>query len=313
MHLKKSNTQNIPKKTKYTIAIFGEVLADIFPDGTVLGGAPYNVARHLRAFEQHPVLITRAGNDALKDQFLAELTRLDMDNAGIQIDPIYPTGQVIVHMENGTHRFEIRPDQAYDHIHSGMTHLTTLATQPDLAYFGTLAQRNIESRLALDTFLSDAKCPRFLDINLRKPWYNKHMIRRSLLRTEIIKLNEEELGIISNMFDSKSNSNKDLALFLMNKFELSQIFVTCGADGAWALSKDEVITKVEGHDLASELVDTVGAGDAFAAVCILGILRDWPIDTMLMRANTFATALCKIRGAAPETRDFYSPYLEKWF
>lgn len=302
----------IAKHTKFTIALFGEVLADIFPSNTVLGGAPYNVARHLQAFNQHPVLMTRAGNDMLKDQFLAELTSLDMDNSGVQLDPVYPTGQVIVHMENGSHRFEIRDNQAYDHIHSGMTHLTTLAAKPDLAYFGTLAQRNIESRLALDTFLSDAKCPRFLDINLRAPWYNKHMIRRSLLRTEIMKINEDELKIVSAMFDSSFKTDKDRALFLMEKFELSQLFITCGEHGAWALSSSDEI-KIEGHPLGSDLVDTVGAGDAFAAVCILGILLNWPTETTMLRASEFASELCKIRGAAPESHDFYLPYLESWF
>lgn len=301
----------IAKHTTFTIALFGEVLADVFPSSTVLGGAPYNVARHLRAFNQHPVLMTRAGNDELKDEFLAELTALDMDNSGVQFDPIYPTGQVIVHMENGSHRFEIRDNQAYDHIHSGMTHLTTLAAKPDLAYFGTLAQRNIESRLALDTFLSDAKCPRFLDINLRAPWYDKHMIRRSLLRTEVVKINEDELKIVYAMFDSHFKTNKDRALFLMEKFSLTQLFITCGEHGAWALSKNEEIN-VEGHPLGSDLVDTVGAGDAFAAVCILGILLNWSTETTMLRASEFARALCKIRGASPESRDFYLPYFKSW-
>jgi fructokinase len=295
-----------------TIAIFGEVLADIFPDNTVLGGAPYNVARHLQAFNQHPVLITRAGNDTLKEVFLAELTKLNMDSSGVQLDPVYPTGKVIVHIENGSHRFEIRDNQAYDHIHAGVVHLTTLAAKPDLAYFGTLAQRNIESRLALDTFLSDAKCPRFLDINLRAPWYDKHMIRRSLLRTEIMKINEDELKIVYAMFDSTFHTDRDRALFLMDKFELSQLYVTCGEHGSWALSKNEEI-KVEGRPLGPELVDTVGAGDAFASVCILGILLDWPTEITMLRASEFASALCKIRGAAPESNDFYLPYLEGWF
>jgi fructokinase len=310
MTMHSNNTH--PKKSKFTIAIFGEVLADVFPNNTVLGGAPYNVARHLQAFRQHPVLMTRAGNDALKDAFLAELTKLNMDSTGVQLDPIYPTGQVIVHMENGTHRFEINENQAYDHIHSGMVHLTTLAAKPDLAYFGTLAQRSIESRLALDTFLSGAKCPRFLDINLRAPWYNKHMIRRSLLRTEIMKINEDELKIVYNMFDSKFSTDKDRALYLMEKFELSQLFITCGEQGSWALSKDEEI-KVEGKPLGSDLVDTVGAGDAFASICILGLLLDWPTETMMHRASEFAAALCQTRGAAPESSDFYLPYLESWF
>lgn len=301
------------KHNELTIAIFGEVLADIFPDGTVLGGAPYNVARHLRAFQQHPVLISRVGNDSLKKKLFAELVALDIDQSGIQLDSVYPTGQVIVHMENGTHRFEIAPDQAYDHIHAGMAHLTTLATQPDLAYFGTLAQRGIKSRLALDTFLSGAKCPRFLDINLRAPWYNKHMIRRSFLRTDIAKINDDELTVVCDMFQSGHSNDKDRASFLIKKFELKHLFVTCGEGGAWVLSSNGEETKVKVPPLKAKFVDTVGAGDAFAAICILGLLRHWPMEEMLTRASIFASDICTIRGAAPTTNDFYLPYIESWF
>jgi fructokinase len=301
------------KNNPFTIAIFGEVLADVFPDGTVLGGAPYNVARHLRAFQHNPVLISRVGNDALKDELMAELASLDIDASGIQLDPIFPTGQVLVHMENGSHRFEIKPKQAYDHIHAGMTHLTTLATKPDLAYFGTLAQRDVESRLALDTFLSDAKCQRFLDINLRAPWYDRHMIRRSLLRTEIVKINEDELKIVSEMFDKNLDNDLSRADYLMRKFDLKYLFVTCGEKGAWSLSASGDKTEVQTPPLDATLVDTVGAGDAFATVCILGLLYDWPMEVMLTRAAKFASAVCTIRGAAPDNRNFYAPYIESWF
>ena len=301
------------KKTKFTIGIFGEVLADIFPDATVLGGAPYNVARHLRAFQQHPVLISRVGNDVLKTTLFAELAALGIDQSGIQLDSVYPTGQVIVHIENGSHRFEIAPDQAYDHIHSGMAHLTTLANQPDLVYFGTLAQRGIQSRLALDTFLSGAKCPRFLDINLRAPWYNKHMIRRSLLRTETVKINEQELRIVCDMFDPTFTNDKERASFLIKKFDLKHIFVTCGENGAWVLSSNGEETRVAVPVPTTTIVDTVGAGDAFAAICMLGLLHDWNMEQMLTRASIFAAAICSIRGAAPETKDFYLPYIRSWF
>lgn len=299
-------------KPSNTIALFGEVLADIFPERTVLGGAPYNVARHLLAFSQHPVLITRTGSDALRDNFLSELKTLGMDDAGVQTDPVYPTGQVNVAIEGTSHRFEIQTNQAYDHIHAGVAHLVTLATHPDLAYFGTLAQRNVESRLALDTFLSDAKCPRFLDMNLRAPWYDKHTIRRSLLRTEIVKLNEEELHIVASMFDPKLTQAKAQAQFLMKRFDLSLLLITCGEAGAWALMDTGEEACVSGVALGDDCIDTVGAGDGFSAVCILGLLNQWPLEQILKRANQFATALCKIRGAAPVDHDFYQPFIEDW-
>ena len=299
-----SSYSNTPS---FSIAIFGEVLADIFPNATVLGGAPYNVARHLRAFQQHPLLISRVGNDALKEALFSELIKRDINPSGIQLDPVYPTGQVTVHTESGAHHFEIKPDQAYDHIHPH-----TLVTQPDIAYFGTLAQRSSESSLALDVFLSDAKCPRFLDVNLRSPWYNKDTIQRALLRAEIVKTNEEELKILCDMFEPACSNDKDRALFLLKKFALQHLFVTCGEHGAWVLS-DNGEEKAEGQSLNSALIDTVGAGDAFSAICMVGFLHSWPMQKTLSRAGTFASALCTIQGAAPETHDFYLPYIESWF
>jgi fructokinase len=236
-----SNTQ----EDDNVVAIFGEVLADVFPDRSVLGGAPFNVARHLKAFNQHPVMITRTGNDELRKDFLVEMSRLKMDVSGIQVDPVYPTGQVKVVMTDHQHVFDIEPNQAYDHIHAGVTHLITMAAHPNMVYFGTLAQRNLESRLALDTFLSDAKCPRFLDLNLRSPWYDEHTVRRSLLRSDIVKLNDEELEIVANYFKPKLKTPKDRASYLLDKFDFHTLLVTCGDSGAWTMNKqgEEVCVK----------------------------------------------------------------------
>ena len=299
-------------ESKQTVALFGEVLADVFPDRSVLGGAPYNVARHLQAFGQHPLLITRTGNDPLGKALEAEMADLGMDSSGVQCDAGYPTGQVLVHMENKGHRFDILPDQAYDHIHLGVTHMVTMSKHPDMAYFGTLAQRSLVSRLALDTFLSDAKCPRFLDVNLRQPWYDKYTIRRSFLRADIVKINEEELTAITELFHIIGISGRDRGMYLMQKFDLDCLLVTCGADGAWALFRDGTEVHAQGQSPANEFVDTVGAGDGFSAICILGFLKQWPPGTMLSRANTFAAALCGVRGAAPENHDFYRPFIKEW-
>lgn len=300
---------------KKTVALFGEVLADIFPDQSVLGGAPFNVARHLQAFGLHPVMISRTGNDVLRDDLMREMERLGMDTLGIQCDPSYPTGQVQVHMENGSHRFEILPEQAYDHIHAGVTHMLTMSIKPELMYFGTLAQRGMESRLALDKFLSDGKCLRFLDINLRSPWYNKHTIRRSLLRADIVKLNEDELEIVAAYFKISGDSPQAKAKALIKQFDLKDLLVTCGEDGAWLVNSHLEFVSTGPTTLpttSSELVDTVGAGDAFAAIFIIGLLNEWEMPITLKRANQFAAALCSIRGGAPQQHDFYLPFKKEW-
>ena len=174
---------------KNTVVLFGEVLADIFPDRSVLGGAPFNVARHLKAFGQNPVLITRLGNDGLRDEILQTMSRNDMETAGIQCNNNHPTGQVRVHLENGTHRFEILPLQAYDFIHPAVVRMTALSVHPALVYYGTLAQRHNISRRALKTLLRSTDAPKFLDINLRAPWYDENILGLSLQYADIVKMN----------------------------------------------------------------------------------------------------------------------------
>lgn len=295
------------------IGIFGEILADIFPDQTVLGGAPFNVARHLQAFGMHAVMITRTGQDALRTQLLQEMHRLKMDVSGLQIDTIYPTGQVKVNMTDDGHQFDILQDQAYDHIHAGITHMVTLSMKPDMVYFGTLAQREMQSRLALDKFLEASKCPRFLDVNLRAPFYNKHTIKRSFMRSDIVKLNEEELTIVAKYFRLDAASAEGLAMQLAAEFDIKQIIVTAGAQGAWMAKGENIIKSNPLTNNEASLVDTVGAGDAFSAICMLGHTLNWDHTMMLNRANQFASAICTIRGGAPADPEFYTPFLQDWF
>ena len=300
------------EKHQKTVALFGEVLADIFPDQSVLGGAPFNVARHLQAFGLHPVMISRTGNDALRDDLLREMDRLGLDKTGIQCDPTFPTGQVQVHMKDGGHSFEILPDQAYDHIHAGVTHMMIMSLKPELVYFGTLAQRGMESRLALDKFLADSKCPRFLDINLRSPWYNKHTVRRSLLRSDIVKMNEDELEIVSDYFRISGKTLLLKAEALLDQFELNCLLITCGENGAWLVNRQHEVFSTSPAGNTLTVIDTVGAGDAFSAVFIIGLLNQWEMPVAMQRANQFAAALCGIRGGAPQDLDFYTTFKQAW-
>jgi fructokinase len=303
-------TQN-HKKTN-TIAIFGEVLADVFPDKTILGGAPFNVARHLKGFTLNPVFITRTGNDALREVFLEQMHARNMDTIGVQQDPTHPTGQVKVTLTNGQPSYDILQNQAYDHIHAGLAHMVTMSLNPQVAYFGTLAQRTVPSRLALDQFLSDAHCPRFLDINLREPWYDHHTLRRSLLRTDVLKLNEDELAILAKEFKLKAQNLSAQSAELLGLYHLKEIIVTAGEKGAWCINnKGETFTS-DAPNTQITIKDTVGAGDGFASVCILGLLKQWDKKLTLNRANQFAGDICQIQGAVPDSLEFYSAYQQEW-
>jgi len=291
--------------------LFGEVLADIFVDRKVLGGAPFNVARHLQAFGLRPVLITRTGNDELRRELLEAMSEAGMSDQGIQLDASHPTGQVMVHMDGTRHRFEILPKQAYDYIHAGLTHLIAMAVRPELVYFGTLAQRSARSAQALTALIHSSRAPRLLDINLREPWYDKSIIELSLKRANAAKLNQEELGVLASLFRLPGKNDLQRAGDLIRRFALDSILVTCGDSGSWLLDNDGKVVHVDGS-VAPSLVDTVGAGDGFSAVYILGLLRNWPTKSTLQRANAFAAALCEIHGAIPHGSDFYKPFLKDW-
>ena len=245
-------------------------------------------------------------------ELLANMQHLGIDTGGVQCDPERPTGRVLVHFEHASHRFEILPNQAYDHIQADAIHGAMHDIQPSIAYFGTLAQRNPASRLALDTFLNGAKCSRFLDLNLRPTWYDVQTIGHSLSKADIVKLNDEELKIIAELFHYPAASGRAYGRKLIQEFALDCLLVTCAAQGAWALLKDGTEIQVPGQNPENGLVDTVGAGDGFSAVCILALLEKWPAKTMLTRANAFAAALCGLRGAAPEKIEYYQPFIEDW-
>lgn len=292
--------------------LFGEVLADIFPNRTIMGGAPFNVARHLKAFGQNPVLITRLGHDTLRNEVLSAMSQNGMETLGIQCGNRYPTGRVRMHIKGGEHRFDILPLQAYDFIHPAVVRMTALSVQPALVYFGTLAQRHEVSRRALKTMLRSTGAAKFLDINLRAPWYEEKILRQSLQYADIVKLNAEELGVLAEMFELPGNNPQDQVKELMNQFDLAQVIVTCGEEGAWHVSRDGKKIESGVNSRIAKPEDTVGAGDGFAAVCILGSLRRWPMAKMLERANAFAAAICEIRGAVPDHADFYIPFSKEW-
>jgi fructokinase len=295
-----------------TIILFGEVLADIFADREVFGGAPFNVACHLQAFGLHPVLISRIGNDSLGRELLARIKITGMDDCGVQFDDFHPTGQVLVHLEERGHRFEILPQQAYDYIHAGMSHRIISAICPRLIYFGTLAQRHVISSRALTTLLQNTTAPRLLDINLRKPWYDTPTLKHSLMYANRVKINHEELDALASLFHLPGINRQQKATALIKQFSLDSVLITCGEKGAWQLDRNGKMTDAEGLASSRHFVDTVGAGDGFASVYILGFLRKWPITLTLSRANVFAAALCEIRGAIPGTSDFYKPFIRDW-
>ncbi len=303
-------TRAAPDMHAPTVVTFGETLVDRFRDQSVLGGAPFNVSCHLAGLGVRPVLLTRTGKDAEGARLLEALSVRGIDTGGVQRDPIRPTGQVSVSEDNQGHVFDILPDQAYDHIHAGIARMVGMAAHPDLVYFGTLSQRG-DSRRALRELLEVVTAHVFLDVNLRDPWVDTDALRWSLQRASTVKLNEAELDRVSALFGLHAGTPRARASLLIAEFGLERVVVTCGDAGAWTLDMAGRLFATEGGSVP-QLIDTVGAGDAFAAVFMLGLLYAWPLPETLVRADRFARAVCGIRGAVPDSNAFYQPFRQDW-
>lgn len=299
------------------ILLFGEVLVDCFPDREVPGGAPFNVAHHLLGLGRGagivPVLVTRIGRDERGRHLLEAMQAAGLPIDGVQQDSLHLTGEVRITLDSGPagHDFEIAPGQAWDFIHAGLARLAGLSSKPQWLYFGTLAQR-AASRAALRSLFRDTQAEGFLDINLRDPWVDGDVLEWSLGMAEIVKLNEEELHRVAGMMGLCGDTPRALGESLAGAFGIGKLLVTQGNEGAWLLEAGGAYLHTRTSAPITDVVDSVGAGDAFSAVFLLGLTQGWPMEQTIERAHRFAGQICRLRGAIPDTGDFYRPYVAEW-
>jgi len=288
-----------------SVIIFGEVLFDCFPDGNiVLGGAPFNVAWHLQAFGVSPLFISRIGDDSYGVTIREAMENWGMDLRGLQLDSEHPTGTVQVNFINNEPHYEIIENSAYDFIK-----FSSLPSLPkdSILYHGTLVLRSQACVETLQKIKVDISPSIFLDINLRTPWWNLKTVELLLKEISWLKLNEEELSLIVPQETNAENRIK----YLFATFPLNNITLTQGKAGAISFqsngNQEQIIPSQ-----ATQIVDTVGAGDAFSSVLILGIVEGWDTTKTLVRAQEFSSAIVGIRGATIQDRSFYEYFLEKW-
>jgi fructokinase len=288
--------------------VFGEVLFDCFAEEAALGGAPFNVAWHLRGFGLDPLFISRIGEDKLGAQVVAAMERWGMDTSGLQRDPEHPTGRVEVQLQDGQPRYEILSDQAYDYIRPPAVKALHGAGRPAQLYHGTLAARNGVSEATLGGLRGATTAPVFVDVNLRPPWWDLAKVTEMIQGAACIKLNENELELIERQ--DPGTDPRTRALHLKERAGAEVVLVTQGEAGAFVLTACAHY-RVEAKPVDS-LLDTVGAGDGFSAVAILGLLKGWPWERILERAAAFSARICGYRGAIREDRGFYEQATEGW-
>jgi len=303
------------------VVVFGECLIDRFIDSAggeaqaIAGGAPFNVARHLALLGLEPLFITRLGRDADGASLERELERCGVGTTAVQWDAQHPSGQVLVHLHGGSHRFEILGDQAYDYIDAAALPVLAPQAQPRWLYFGSLIQRSEPSRAALAALRARMPHRAFVDLNWREGQVTPALALGTLDAADLLKVSGEELALLLQWRQLRSDhldgppaagtGCPGVAALLAGR-RTQGLIVTHGAAG-YALWDSKGLCQVSGAGLALRSVaDTVGAGDAFSSLTLAGLLQDRPMAQTLALANAFAAAICGVRGAVPVDPDFYA-------
>ena len=297
------------------VAVFGEALVDELPSGGRPGGAPLNVAAHAAAFGLSPLLLTRLGSDPAGHALRAAMEARSIPVDGVQSDPALPTGRAVVTLRGGVPRFEIPAGAAFDAIDGAAAARSVRGARPSVVAFGTLALREPASREALREVLDASPAVRLVDLNLRAPWYDGAVVTRALSAAHVVKASDEELDELRRLLCLTLREPEALAADVVRRFRLKALYVTRGAQGA-AVSwrSGDVVHRAEAEAVGSqdEVVDTVGAGDAFTSVVLLGLVRRCTAEESLRRGVEFAGAVTRIAGATPEEPSFYAPFLAQW-
>ena len=280
---------------KFYVIGMGELLWDMLPDGKQLGGAPANFAYHAQQMGAKGAILSAVGNDTLGDEICENIEKLNISSLISRVN--YPTGTVAVTINgNGIPAYDIVENVAWD-----MIELTDIAKKElnhvEAICFGSLAQRHDVSRKAIENAMSytSDKCLKVFDINLRQYFYSKEVIEKSLVLCNVLKINDEELDILSGMFGWEGS---DIAKcqFLIDHYKLEMLALTCGEKGSYLFSKKEhSFIKTPKVDVA----DTVGAGDSFTGVMIIGKLQNKPLTEIHQLAVMVSAFVCTQKGATP--------------
>lgn len=285
----------------HQILAIGEVLWDLLPNGKQLGGAPANFTYQCRSLGADARLVTRVGNDALGREVRERFRLLGLPTETVQIDPEFPTGTVGVALaEGGQPRFTIHEHVAWDRIMADENSLAT-AARADAVCFGSLSQRSEPARTAIRSLVSATRpgALRLFDVNLRPPFVDREVIADSLTLANALKLNDQELPELTEMFGLSASVRESMAE-LADRFGLLLVALTRGARGGLLLA-DGVWSDHPG--LPAAVSDTIGAGDAFTAALVVGHLAGRPLDEINRHANEVAAFVCSQPGGTPTLPD----------
>ena len=291
-------------KPCFSIIGLGEVLWDLFPDGARFGGAPANVAcaaASLLGATGAVTLVSALGDDRRGREAIGFLRQRRVDVSALQITGA-ATGTVTVQLDDsGQALFNISDNVAWDRI-VWSEKWRDLAANADAICFGSLAQRGDISRQTIQKFIiaAPASSLKVFDMNLRAPFYAPDTLIQSLELANVLKLNDQELCVIANIL-ALSGETIDILKSLQDDYQISNIALTQGAAGAMLLRHSEAVRV---PSVPTTVVDTVGAGDAFTAALMIGLLNEQPLKEIAHFATGVSSYVCSQRGATPSLPDW---------
>jgi fructokinase len=282
------------ENTAFDIVCFGETLFDIIGNEPLPGGAPLNVAYHLRNLGLNPTIISSIGNDELGDQLRSILHSYNITTSYIQSNPTYPTGKVFAELQPGNQvKYDIVKPVAWDFIESAPG-IEQLVTKAPYFVYGSLASRSETTKTTLLQLLAKAN-KKVLDVNLRPPHYTQELIIELITAADILKLNDVELAIISSWFTNKTDERARMQI-LKDRFNLETVIVTKGEEGATVLNENEW----QSHKgFTVKVADTIGSGDAFLAAYLFKTYQQVPTAQALEFACATGSLVASLRGACP--------------
>jgi fructokinase len=290
------------------ITSIGEILFDIYPNHKRLGGAPLNFIYHVKKLTDNGNIISRVGKDVLGNKAVNDLKHSGLSFEFIQHDNLHPTGMAIVHLDDsGNPNFKIDTDSAYDFIEINDENEHLIFADTDCLYFGTLAQRSDLSKKTIQSFFNRG-LKYFADLNLRQNFYGEEVLISSLKAADFIKVNYEEMHILNDLLLQSEYHTEKVAYELMEKFDINMIAVTRGKDGSSIFENGK---RYDHSNVDVKVVDTTGAGDAFAAILCVGYLQGLEIPYINKLANDFASEICQFEGALPKYDRIYESFREQ--
>jgi len=289
------------------ITAIGEILWDVYPDEKRLGGAPLNFIYHVWKILGSANFISSVGNDENGKEILDFLNEEKFPTDFIYVDQNHPTGTVTVKLkEDKTPQFKISIECCYDYLVLNDNSKRLIEEGTDILYFGTLSQRGEVSRKTFKS-LFEKNMKYFCDLNLRHDFFSKDMVEEALCASSVIKINIDELNKLKSIFGLNSEDVKAMEQ-LKSKYKIDLISVTLGENGALLFDGNDFDNyKTE----TKNIIDTLGAGDAFAAILCIGYLKNLGVKRINKLANEFAVQICEINGALPTDDSIYIDYIKE--